>query len=166
MWRRQNEPRHVSPEPEAYVPPPAPRRGDTPGVPVAHAPEATRITQAISIRGEISGQQDLFIDGELQGSIRLPDSRVTVGPNGRLNADIEAAEIVVEGQVKGSLTAGTRVVIRRTGRVQGNVATHRIAIEEGAIFNGQVDIARAGEPQAARASSVAASATTFRAVAP
>lgn len=170
MWRRPNEAKPVSPEPDSYVAPAvaAPRREEAPPAPLAahasHPPEATRITHAISIRGEISGRQDLFIDGELRGSICLPESRVTVGTNGRLKADVEAAEIVVEGQVNGNLTAGARVVLRRSGRVYGSVLSPRIAIEEGAVLNGQVDMARPGEAEAPRAPGV--SAPSYRVAAP
>jgi len=166
MWRRPNEAKPTSPEAEPYVAPPAaaPRREEASAPHAAHAPEATRITQAISIHGEISGRQDLFIDGELQGSICLPESRVTVGTNGRLKADVEAAEIVVEGHVNGNLTAGARVVLRRSGRVYGSVFAPRIAIEEGAVLNGQVDMARPGEAEAPRANGV--SAPSYRVAAP
>jgi len=155
MWRRPSDAKSASPEPESYVPPaPIAPRAAEPAAPVARDVEATRITHAISIRGEISGGQNLFIDGELQGSIHLPESRVTVGVNGRLKADIEAEEIVVEGQVNGSLTAGTRVVIRRTGRVYGSIITERLAIEEGAVFNGKVEMVGSGEAAARRPSVV------------
>lgn len=160
MWRRPNDARPVSPEPESYVPPApvAPRADEPAAIPQARDAQTTRITHAISIRGEISGAQDLFIDGELQGNIKLPESRVTVGVNGRIKADIEAQEIIVEGQVNGSLTAGARVVIRRTGRVYGSVLTERLAIEEGAVINGEVDMAGSRDAAAQRPSVVSAPA--------
>jgi len=108
------------------------------------------VTRAIVVNGEISGGGDLYFDGEVEGSIRLPDSLVTVGPNGCVKAEIEANEIVIEGQVTGNIWARTRVEARATAQVSGNVVTHRIAIHEGARFNGKVDIVR---PEDGRASS-------------
>jgi cytoskeletal protein CcmA (bactofilin family) len=165
MWRRPNDPSPVSPEPEPLAAPsaPAPRREEH-APPAAHAPDATRISQGISIRGEIIGRQDLLIDGDLQGSVHLEEARVTIGTNGRLKADVAAAEIVVEGQVNGNLTARNRVIIRRSGRVYGSVLSPRLAIEEGAVINGEVDMARPGESSAAPPASGTLSA--FRAAAP
>jgi cytoskeletal protein CcmA (bactofilin family) len=131
---------------------------------VAHAPESTRISHGISIRGEIVGRQDLVIDGELQGSIRLEGARVTVGTNGRLKADVAATEIIVEGQVNGNLTAHSRVLLRRTARVYGSVLAPRLAIEEGAVFNGEVEMAQPGEASSER--QVGGVVSAFRAAAP
>lgn len=146
MWRKQPDPAPAaSPAPS---PPVAEER--VPGG--AHEPraEAARVTQALAVKGEISGRGDLYVDGEMEGIVRLPDSLVTVGPNGCVAAEIEANEIVIEGQVKGSIRARTRVELRRTAQVTGDVVTHRIAIHEGARFNGKIDIVR---PEDARASS-------------
>lgn len=165
MWRRPNDTRPVPAEPEPLTAPPAPPiRREEFVPPVSHTAEATRISHGISIRGEIAGRQDLFIDGELQGTIHLDESRVTIGANGRLRADVEAVEIIVEGQVNGNLTAHGRVLIRRTGRVYGSVLSPRLAIEEGAIFNGEVNMARPGEAAAESPSGGAASA--YRVAAP
>lgn len=164
MWRKPTDAKPAAPEPDAYPLPP-PRFEEPAAAPAApRAIEATRITNAISIRGEIFGTQDLFIDGELQGGIKLPESRVTVGANGRLKADIEAQEIIVEGQVNGDLVASGRVIIRRSGRVYGSLIAPRLVIEEGAIFNGQVEMTGSGTAVTRQAAG--ASVASYRASAP
>jgi cytoskeletal protein CcmA (bactofilin family) len=94
------------------------------------------------IKGEITGREDLFIDGEVHGKICLDEGRVTVGPNGRVTADIEAHEIVIRGRVKGNLLGTERVEIRQTGHASGDVITQRILVEDGAELHGHVEITR------------------------
>lgn len=148
MWRRQEEPK---PSPSAAETPPSPQpsvveRSSTKPEPRA---ERTTVTRSIAIRGEVTGGEDLYIDGEVQGTIRLTENSLTIGPNGRVAAEIEAREIVIEGQVKGNLRGRERVVLRQTGSVAGDIVTARIAIEEGAIFRGTVEIARPEEARSA-----------------
>jgi cytoskeletal protein CcmA (bactofilin family) len=95
------------------------------------------------IKGEITGRDDLFIDGEVQGKIRLEQGKVTIGPNGRVTADVEAQEIVIRGRVKGTLTGRDRVEIGKTGHATGDVITQRIFVEDGAEIHGSVEIKRA-----------------------
>jgi len=94
------------------------------------------------ITGEITGREDLYIDGEVKGKIRLSDGRVTVGPNGRVSADIQAREIVIRGNVTGNMNGRDRVQIGPTGRATGEFITRLISIEEGAEVHGKVDITR------------------------
>jgi cytoskeletal protein CcmA (bactofilin family) len=116
----------------------------------------TTISSGLKISGEISGTSDLYIDGETQGKVRLPNARVTVGPNGRVQADIEAREIIIEGSVQGNLKAGDRVQLGAQSKLQGSVLTPRFAIEDGARLRGKVEMVRTG---ASQASSSAESAT-------
>jgi cytoskeletal protein CcmA (bactofilin family) len=103
----------------------------------------TTIAAGLKISGEISGTTDLYIDGEAQGKVRLPNARVTVGPNGRVQADIEAREIMIEGTVLGNLKSSERLYLGAASRVQGSVLTPRIAIEDGARLRGKVEMVRA-----------------------
>lgn len=137
---------------------PIPARNSTGGV--------THIGSGLKIRGEISGTSDLTIDGEAQGKISLPDSKVTVGPNGHVHSDIEAREIVIQGQVQGNLKAGESVSLGASSRVQGSVLTPRISIEDGAGLRGNVEMTRAGEskPKAAAASAAAGQTSPSQAV--
>jgi cytoskeletal protein CcmA (bactofilin family) len=166
MWRKQEEPKNASPAPEVVAPhrvesapPPVPSSS----IPVREAPApapvpAGHLTGALTIKGEITGRDDLVVDGELEGLIRLDGGKVTVGPTGRVTANIEAREIVVRGTVKGSLQARERVQIGPTGCATGDIATRRIFIEDGAEIHGKVEIVRAEESRPARPVAVPTSA--------
>jgi cytoskeletal protein CcmA (bactofilin family) len=98
------------------------------------------IGKSVVIKGEISGSEDLFLDGEVEGSIDLKNHSLTVGPNGKVKANITAKTIVIQGKVDGSLAASDRLDLRKSAMVTGDVTTQRIAIEEGAFLKGKVDI--------------------------
>jgi len=121
------------------------------------------LTSTMVIKGEIRGREDLYVDGEVQGSIRLGDAKVTVGPHGRVTADIEAREIIVRGSVQGKLLGSDRVEIGPTGDVQGDVVTRRIALEDGARIKGSVEVTRAEEPRSAGAPKAAAESSSLQA---
>ena len=104
---------------------------------------AACITQGIKIKGEIIGKEDIFVDGTLEGKLDIGNAIVTVGPNGKVKADISAREIVVRGQVEGKLDATERVQLWNTGRVSGEVRTERLAIEDGAVLRGKVEAGKA-----------------------
>ena len=109
------------------------------------AGEQASISKGLSIKGEITGTESLFIDGKVEGSINIPGNRVTVGKNGVVNASISAREIVVLGKLKGNVTATDRVDIRAEGALTGDVAAARISIEDGAFFKGGIDIRKPGQ---------------------
>jgi cytoskeletal protein CcmA (bactofilin family) len=147
MWRKQTEFQPSSPPDKPISQTPVASPGYTPeraAVPVAMAPSAisnaTRLTQGISLKGELSGKADLYIDGEMEGNVHLSGCSVTVGPNGRVTAEIEAREIVVNGAVHGNLNGKERVLLGRSSRVNGNIETERVVIEEGARFRGKVNM--------------------------
>ena len=128
------------------------------------AAPAGHLPSSLIIKGEITGREDFFIDGEVQGTIHLDDGKVTVGPNGRITADVEAREIVVRGKVKGNLHGRDRVQIGRTGRTSGDVVTRFISIEEGAEVHGSIDVTRADEQRASRVTSINPGAEKARAM--
>ena len=107
------------------------------------------------MRGEISGTEDLFIDGQVDGVVDLPGSLLTVGPQGQVKANILARNIVVSGRVEGNMLAGERVELRKSAVVIGDVVARRIVIEEGAFVKGsldvQKDVPKDGEKDASRA---------------
>jgi cytoskeletal protein CcmA (bactofilin family) len=107
------------------------------------------ISAGLKIRGEITGTSDLIIDGDTQGKIRLANGCVTVGPNGRVTADIDAREIVVNGTVQGNLKATESVRLGPNSHVEGSVLTPRIGIDDGARLRGNVEMTRPGETPAA-----------------
>ena len=106
---------------------------------VATAEQAT-IGRTVVIKGEITGSEPLYIDGRVEGSINIPDNRVTVGRSGSVSADISAKEVVIMGKVQGNLVCGDRVDIRSEGSLTGDVVAPRISVEDGAFLKGAVDI--------------------------
>jgi cytoskeletal protein CcmA (bactofilin family) len=96
----------------------------------------------LRIKGELSGNEDLLIDGTVEGPIRLADHRLTVGLSGKLTSDVVAREIIVHGSVKGNLRASERIEILKNGSVVGDLTTARILIEDGASFKGSIEIDR------------------------
>jgi cytoskeletal protein CcmA (bactofilin family) len=106
------------------------------------------------VKGEIAGSEDLFIDGEVEGKITLQGNNLTIGPNGNVRAEVTAHSITVMGRLEGNVRAADRVEIRRTGSLEGDLVTARIAIEEDAVFRGSIDIVKPGVKQADGAATV------------
>ena len=114
--------------------------------------QAGCLTRLLVVKGEITGQDDLVIDGEVHGKIRLAGGKLTIGPEGRVTADIEAPEVVVLGEVKGNINGRDRVQITATGKVGGEISTKSIGIEEGAEVHGlRVNLEREERPRPAAA---------------
>ena len=101
------------------------------------------LSQGIRIKGEISGSEDLFIDGNVEGKVTFRNAVLTVGPNANVKADIDAREIVIRGRVEGKLDGSERVQIWHTAKVAGDIRSQRIAIEDGAEFRGKVEAGKA-----------------------
>ena len=156
MWGRTNEskPPLSSPEPPAPPNPISPQRA-APAPPVAPHQTKSLIGRGLALKGELSGREDVTIDGQFEGQIRVSGAGVTIGASGRVTAEVEADEIFVEGRLEGSLRARERVVVRRTGHVTGDIETQRLVIEDGAVIRGRVDMARPGEGLPARKISAA-----------
>jgi len=99
-----------------------------------------RIGKSVVIRGEVKGSEDLFVDGRIEGTISLSESRLTIGPNAVLAADLTARDVLVLGQVQGNINASGRVELRAGCTVTGDVRAQRLAIEDNAVFRGKVDL--------------------------
>jgi cytoskeletal protein CcmA (bactofilin family) len=110
------------------------------------ADKGAAIGKSLVIKGEVSGSESLYIDGKVEGSIKLPGNRVIVGPNGQVAATITAREIVVQGKIVGNVNASDRLNVRCEGSLSGDVIAHRISIEDGAFFKGKIDIRHPGQP--------------------
>jgi len=100
------------------------------------------------LKGQIYSREDLTIDGEVEGTVELQEHRLTVGPNGRVQASIKAREIVVLGTVQVNVEAADKIDIRKDARLVGDIKTARIVIEDGAYFKGSIDITKADVPRA------------------
>ncbi len=122
--------------------------------------DVATIGKSIVIKGDLSGDEDLIIDGKVEGRVQLPNNEITIGPDGRIAADIEAKSIIVVGQTAGDLNASQRVEVQATGTVEGNITAPRLQIHEGATVNGNISMTKS--PVAAKTqddSSVSAAAT-------
>ena len=103
------------------------------------------IGRTLVIKGEISGSEALYIDGRIEGKIIMPESRVTIGRNGKVDASIQAREVVVMGKVTGNINCSDRVDIRAEGSVSGDISTVRISVEDGAALKGGIQVRSEGK---------------------
>jgi cytoskeletal protein CcmA (bactofilin family) len=120
------------------------------------------IGRTLVIKGEISGSEALYIDGRIEGKITMPDSRVTIGRNGKVDASIQAREVVVMGKVNGNIECSDRVDIRSEGSVSGDISTVRISVEDGAALKGGIQVhneQKQNQPQAKQEQPKAMAAT-------
>ena len=106
--------------------------------------EQATIGRSLVIKGEVSGAESLYIDGRIEGTISIPESRVTIGRNGNVAASISAREVVIMGKVTGNIQCSDRLDIRSEGSLTGDVITQRISVEDGAVLKGSVQV-RAAE---------------------
>jgi cytoskeletal protein CcmA (bactofilin family) len=148
MWKRDESVKPATP--------PAPTPAAAPTAPAGAAPMASEplrtqlgrdmvnIGKSVVIKGELSGSEDLTIEGHVEGRIDLKGNVLTIGPNGKIKAEVFAKAVVVLGEVTGNVTASEKVDIRDNGSVDGDIASPRVAIAEGAHFRGSVDMQRAG----------------------
>jgi cytoskeletal protein CcmA (bactofilin family) len=102
------------------------------------------IGKSVVIKGELSGSEDLTIEGQVDGKIELRQNVLTIGPNGKIKAQIFAKAVIVQGEVTGNITASEKVDIRDNGSVDGDITSPKVAIAEGAHFRGSIDMQRAG----------------------
>ncbi len=102
--------------------------------------DLAQIGKSVLVKGELTGSEDLYVDGQIEGSISLKNNNLTVGPNGQVKASVEAKGVVVQGKLEGNVQASDRVELRKTAIMNGDITTHRIAIEEGAYLKGKVEI--------------------------
>lgn len=112
---------------------------------VENAP--ARIGKTIVIRGDVKGSEDLILEGRVEGTVSLSESRLTIGPNASVAADLTAKDILVMGQVQGNLVASGRVELRAGCQVEGDVRALRLAIEDNAAFRGKVDLTQGASKQ-------------------
>ena len=127
--------------------------------------DVAHIGKSVVIKGELSGSEDLYLDGEVEGSIELHDHNLTIGPNGRVRANINAKAVVVQGKVDGSISGSERVELRKSGVLVGDIVTERIVIEDGAYFKGGIDIRKDKDQPPRRDQSSASTSTPVTPVA-
>ena len=119
---------------------------------------AACISQGIRIKGEVTGSEDLFVDGLVDGKLNLTNGSLTIGPNGTVKADVNAREVIVRGKIEGKVTGRDKVQLWSTGQVTGEVQTERLSIEEGASLRGKVEAGK--QPSGARETKAATAGAT------
>lgn len=131
---------------------PSPNQNFAPARAVTVPVDQATIGRSLVVKGEITGSESLYIDGKVEGTINLTDSRVTIGRNGIVAASISAREVVILGKVQGNIQVTDRVDIRSEGALTGDVITQRISVEDGAILKGSVQVRAAEQKQSKPAS--------------
>lgn len=127
---------------------------------------STVIGKSVVIRGDLSGNEDLYMDGDIEGTITLTGSQLTVGPNARVHADVSVRDIVVFGRLTGNIQATGRVDLRQSAFVNGDVLAGRLSIEESAILKGRVELKASAEGKVTPPVSSAAPAEASKSPAP
>ena len=158
FWKRKEEPPPLAPLKEEPQPVFNPVKEVTP---VSTTPQERKfepvpqelsrgavahIGKSVVVKGELSGSEDLYIDGQVEGTIELREHNLTIGPHGRVQANVTAKEVVLHGTLKGNVRAVDRVEIRKSGSLVGDVVAARVMIEDGASIKGSVDIQKPAEP--------------------
>lgn len=140
----QNAPRTMQP-----LTPPVTRPAEPPRMESPRSVDVATIGKSVVVKGELSGSEDLYVDGSVEGSISLKGQSLTIGPNGQVRANLEARNVIVHGRVDGNVIASDRVDLRKSASLTGDISTARVAIEDGAYFKGTIDIKKP-EPVAAK----------------
>jgi cytoskeletal protein CcmA (bactofilin family) len=155
MWKRDEAVKPTAPGTPATPVAPAqhPTQANAPAQPEARRQQmgerdVVNIGKSVVIKGELNGSEDLTVEGHVEGKIELRDHVLTIGPNGKIKAQVFAKAVIVLGEVNGNVTATEKVDIRDGGSVDGDIVSPRVAIAEGAHFRGTVDMQRkGGQPQ-------------------
>ncbi len=158
MWKRDEAVKPSTPAAPAPVPAAGPSQAAVADTirtaPAVNEPRSlerstVNIGKSVVIKGELSGSEDLTIEGQVEGKIELRQNVLTIGPNGRIKAQVFAKSVIILGEVTGNVTATDKVDIRDNGSVDGDIAAPRVAIAEGAHFRGSIDMQKSGSSKAA-----------------
>jgi cytoskeletal protein CcmA (bactofilin family) len=155
MWKRDESVKPTTPASPGPTPAASPvPTASSPSAQAAHTSshdvrsqierDKVNIGKSVVIKGELSGSEDLTIEGHVEGRIELRENVLTIGPNGKIRAEVFAKAVIVLGEVTGNVTASEKCDIRDNGSVDGDIISPRVAIAEGAHFRGSVDMQRAG----------------------
>ncbi len=148
MWKK-SEPEESHPQP---APAPAAQPAASPKAPASSIKEPHAVIgTTVSIKGDMTSEEDLHIEGHLEGKIESRRHSVTIGKNGRIKGDIYARIITIEGSVEGNLYGEEQLVVRQSGSVRGNIIAPRVALEDGSNFKGSIDMSPKEKPAAAQA---------------
>lgn len=148
VWKKSDDPPAHHPEPTPAVPPrpavPAPSPGPAAGPASSHEPpkrmDRATIGASIFIKGDLSGEEDLVIEGRVEGKVDLKQNNVTVGKNGKVKADVWGRVVTIEGEVTGNVFAREQAILRQSGAINGNIQAPRVILEDGSRFKGSIDM--------------------------
>jgi cytoskeletal protein CcmA (bactofilin family) len=145
MWKKSEQTEELNPQlspAPQNTPVPVPRSA------VIAQPSRAVIGPTVTIKGDLSGEEDLLIEGRVEGKVEFRHHSVTVGKNGRIKADIYGKSIMVEGNVEGNLFGDEQLIVRQSGTVRGNIVSPRVALEDGSNFKGSIDMSPKDKPSA------------------
>jgi cytoskeletal protein CcmA (bactofilin family) len=144
VWKKNDDPPPHHPEPTPAPPRPL---ATAPAAPAPSNPEPPRrsstgatIGPSIFIKGDLSGEEDLVIEGRVEGKVDLKQNNVTVGKNGRVRADVFGKVVIIEGEVDGNVFAREQAILRQAGAIRGNITAPRVVLEDGSRFKGSIDM--------------------------
>src|SRR2546430_4083447 len=158
MWKSRDD-KPAAPAPAQPVAPNVTANAMTKEVRPMEIPKSTdnyradvaHIGKSVLIKGELSGSEDLYLDGEVEGSVDLKQHSLTVGPHGRVRANIRAREVILHGKVEGNIQGDEKVELKKSAVLVGDISPQRITIEDGAYFKGAIDIQKDGKSQSGEA---------------
>jgi cytoskeletal protein CcmA (bactofilin family) len=143
VWKRSDDQPSHGPEPSPMSPPrpaaPAPAPVSSSSEPPRRTDSAT-VGPSIFIKGDLTGEEDLVIEGRVEGKVDLKQNNVTIGKNGRVRADIFGRVVIVEGEVDGNVFAREQAILRQSGAIRGNITAPRVVLEDGSRFKGSIDM--------------------------
>jgi cytoskeletal protein CcmA (bactofilin family) len=148
VWKKSDDPPAHHPEPTPAVPPrpagPTPSPAPVAGPNSSHEPprrtDRATIGASIFIKGDLSGEEDLVIEGRVEGKVDLKQNNVTVGKNGKVKADVSGRVVTIEGEVTGNVYAREQAILRQSGAINGNIQAPRVILEDGSRFKGSIDM--------------------------
>ncbi|HSU82222.1 MAG TPA: polymer-forming cytoskeletal protein [Thermoanaerobaculia bacterium] len=146
VWKKSDDPPSPQPQPTpaprpmAASPAPSPSPAPAASEPPRRPSERATIGPSIFIKGDLSGEEDLIIEGRVEGKVDLKQNNVTVGQNGRVKADVIGKVVVVEGEVDGNVFAREQAILRQSGAIRGNITAPRVILEDGSRFKGSIDM--------------------------
>jgi cytoskeletal protein CcmA (bactofilin family) len=146
VWKKSDDPPSPQPQPTpaprpmATSPAPSPSPAPAASEPPRRPSERATIGPSIFIKGDLSGEEDLIIEGRVEGKVDLKQNNVTVGKNGRVKADVFGKVVVIEGEVDGNVFAREQAILRQSGAIRGNITAPRVILEDGSRFKGSIDM--------------------------
>jgi len=147
VWKKSDDPPTQHPEPTpaprpmtASAPTPSPAPMSAANEPPRRSSTNATIGPSIFIKGDLSGEEDLVIEGRVEGKVDLKQNNVTIGKNGRVRADVFGKVVIIEGEVDGNVFAREQAILRQAGAIRGNITAPRVMLEDGSRFKGSIDM--------------------------